>query len=144
MTPATFEHFVLIRSSADKLFALTQDYSQRLDWDPFLKVARLCDGATEAKIGVRAWCVARSGLGMETEYISFDPPKRTAVRMTQGPFFIKKFSGSWVFSEEGPETRVTFRYNVIARPAWLGRLLHGVFTKDTRRRLKALKRFCEA
>jgi len=140
----TFEDSIVIRASAEDLFSLTQDYTRRLEWDPFLKVATLVGGATEPAVGVRAWCVAKSGFGMETEYVSFEPPRRTAVRMTKGPFFLNKFSGSWVFKEEtDDQTRVTFRYNVVARPKWLGRLLGERFAKDTTRRLKALKRFGE-
>ena len=71
-----------------ELFRLTQDYDHRLDWDPFLKEARLVGGAQTAGIGVRAWCVAKSGLGMETEYVSFNPPKTVAVKMTKGPAII--------------------------------------------------------
>jgi ribosome-associated toxin RatA of RatAB toxin-antitoxin module len=141
---ATFEDSVLICASAESLFRLTQDYTRRLEWDPFLKVATLVGGAVEPGVGVRAWCVAKSGFGMETEYVSFDPPRRTAVRMTKGPLFLRKFSGSWVFREEpNGQTRVTFRYHVVARPKWLGKFLGGRFEKDTTRRLLALKRFCE-
>ena len=144
MAAATFEDAIVIASSPAALFELTQDYSRRLEWDPFLKVAELRHGATAAGLGVRAWCVARSGIGMETEYVSFQPPERTAVRMTEGPFFLGKFSGSWVFTaQEDGRTRVTFRYNLVTRPAWLGGLLRGVFSRDTTRRLHALKAFVE-
>jgi Polyketide cyclase / dehydrase and lipid transport len=74
----TFEATIEIRADANALFDLTQDYDRRLDWDPFLKQARLVGGATAAGVGVRAWCVARSGLGMETEYVSFQRPQVAA------------------------------------------------------------------
>ena len=76
----TFEHAVLIRAPAAALFALTQDYTRRLEWDPFLRSAELLGGAAEAGVGVRANCIARSGLAMETEYVSFNPPTTTAVK----------------------------------------------------------------
>ena len=140
----TFEYSILIRATPEHLFALTQDYSRRLEWDCFLKEAYLLDGATESGIGVRANCVAKSGLAMETEYVSFNPPTVTAVRMTRGPWFIGSFAGSWRFHEESPgETRVHFRYNVQAWPAGLKPILSGilawVFSRDTRKRLAALK-----
>src|SRR6266852_4064296 len=133
----TFEHSILIRADAAQLFALTQDYTRRLDWDPFLKEACLLDGATDAAVGVRANCVAKSGLAMETEYVSFNPPGVTAVKMTKGPWFIESFAGSWRFLEEaGGMTRVFFRYHVRARPRWIAALLSPfvafVFARDTR------------
>ncbi len=144
----TFEHSVLIRAGAAQLFVLTQDYTKRLEWDPFLKKAYLLDGATEAAVGVRAKCVAKSGLAMVTEYVSFNPPGVTAVRMTKGPWFIESFAGSWRFQEEAEgRTRVSFCYHVRARPAWLAAalspLLALVFGRDTRKRLTALKHFVE-
>ncbi|HKQ73456.1 MAG TPA: SRPBCC family protein [Blastocatellia bacterium] len=140
----TFEHSILIRAPARELFALTQDYSRRLEWDCFLKAAYLLDDAPRAGIGVRANCVARSGLAMETEYISFNPPEVAAVKMTRGPWFIESFAGSWRFHEETREqTRVYFKYSVRARPRWLAPLLSPVlavvFARDTRKRLAALK-----
>jgi len=140
----TFESSILIHARAADLFALTQDYSRRLEWDSFLKAAYLLDGAQRAGLGVRANCVARSGLAMETEYISFDPPEVTAVKMTRGPWFIESFAGSWRFHEEPlGKTRVYFKYSVRARPRWLAPLLSPilalVFARDTRKRLAALK-----
>jgi len=90
----TLEYSILVRATAAQLFALTQDYGQRLEWDPFVNEAYLLDGTTEAEVGVRSHCVARSGLAMETEYVSFYPPRTTAVKMTKGPWFIETFSGS--------------------------------------------------
>jgi ribosome-associated toxin RatA of RatAB toxin-antitoxin module len=144
----TFEAAIDIRAGADALFDLTQDYDRRLDWDPFLKEARLVGGATAPGIGVRAWCVARSGLGMETEYVSFQRPQVAAVKMTRGPAMFGSFAGSWRFKTVVPDTtRVVFRYHVTARPTWLRRVLDPifclVFERDVVQRLEALKRFAE-
>lgn len=140
----TFEHSILIRGTARQLFALTQDYSRRLEWDCFLKQASLLDGAKVAGLGVQARCVAKSGLAMDTEYVSFHPSTVAAVKMTRGPWFIESFAGSWRF-EEAPvgQTRVFFRYHVRAQPRWLAALLTPLlawqFARDTRKRLAALK-----
>jgi ribosome-associated toxin RatA of RatAB toxin-antitoxin module len=139
-----FESSVLIMAPAEALFALTQDYDRRLLWDPFLSEARLLGGATAAGVGVRAWCVARgTGLGMETEYVSYRPPKATAVEMTRGPWLLKRFAGSWRFEAEGAGTRVTFRYSLVARPALLTRLVAAVFGYEMKQRLAGLKAFAE-
>lgn len=139
---------IIVNASADLLFALSQDYDRRLAWDPFLKEARLLGGATQAGIGVKAWCVARSGLGMETEYITFAPPRMIAVRMTRGPALLAAFSGSWRFEAFAPgRTRVTFAYHLRSRPRWLRWLvdpiLQLVFARGTWRRLRALRRAAE-
>jgi hypothetical protein len=70
----TFRQSVEVAAEPQALFDLTQDYSCRLDWDPFLKEAMLLGGAVRAGLGVRAWCVARNGIGMETRYVSFESP----------------------------------------------------------------------
>jgi ribosome-associated toxin RatA of RatAB toxin-antitoxin module len=144
----TFERSIEINAHRAALFDLTQDYSRRLDWDPFLKEARLVGGAGKSAVGVRAWCVAKTGMGMETEYVSFNPPERTAVKMTRGPAILKSFAGSWVFEPKGENrTRVVFRYHLSARPGWLSFLLEPilqwVFSRDTQKRLEALKQAVE-
>jgi hypothetical protein len=138
------EQFIEIEASPADLFALTQDYSRRLEWDPFLASAELVGGASRAGLGVRAYCVARGGSGMETEYVSFDPPRATAVRMTRGPWFLASFAGSWRFLEVRPgRTRVEFRYNLRARPSWLSKVLTPfltrAFARQMQRRLRYLK-----
>jgi ribosome-associated toxin RatA of RatAB toxin-antitoxin module len=142
----TFEQAVEFNATPEALFRLTQDYNHRLDWDPFLKEARLVGGARESGIGVRAWCVAKSGLGMETEYVSFNPPKTVAVKMTKGPTIISSFAGSWRFQLLAPDrTRVIFRYHLSAR--WLGfaldPIMRVVFRHDVKKRLDSLKRTVE-
>jgi ribosome-associated toxin RatA of RatAB toxin-antitoxin module len=140
----TFEESVVIRSDPAALFRLSQDYDRRLEWDRFLRSARLLGGAHQAGLGVRAVCVARSGWAMETEYVSFNPPRTIAVKMTRGPWFLDRFAGSWHFDDLDPgQTRVSFRYHLTARPKWLAGLLEPiltrVFARDSRKRLQNLK-----
>jgi hypothetical protein len=144
----TVQSSILVRADRASLFALTQDYGRRLTWDPFLKEARLLGGAGRPAPGVRAWCEAWHGLGMETAYVSFVPPRVAAVRMTRGPAVLASFAGSWRFEDAGPGlTRVVFRYHMRARPGWLRPLLEpvlaGLFARDTRSRLRALRRAAE-
>ena len=144
----TFERSIEINAPRAALFDLTQDYSRRLEWDPFLKEARLVGGANTPGVGVRAWCVANSGMGMETEYVTFSPPERTAIKMTRGPAILKTFAGSWVFEVvSDSRTRVVFRYHLSASPRWLKSVLEPilqfVFSRDMQKRLVALKRAVE-
>jgi hypothetical protein len=140
----TFEQSIVIAASPGELFALAQDYGRRLEWDPFLKSAQLLGGAEEPGVGVHAYCLARTGLGMETEYVSFNPPRACAVKMIRGPRLIGSFASSWRFEEVAPgQTRVGVRNHIRARPWWLSWLLTPLFmwsfTRDTRKRLAALK-----
>ena len=101
----------LIKCSPEFAFDYTQDYKQRLSWDTFLVKAELMEGATAAGKGVKAYCVAKNGVGMVTEYVSFSRPKATAIKMTKGPFMFKSFLGSWNFREiQTGITEVTFLY----------------------------------
>jgi hypothetical protein len=125
MTSHKFSESVNIERTRTVVFDYTQDYSNRLTWDTFLIEARLLDGATQADKGVKAWCVSRNGLGMETEYVSFDRPKVTAIRMTKGPYMFKHFAASWNFTTESSnKTTVTFLYSFRLRfhITWLVRL----------------------
>src|SRR5262245_34970577 len=145
----TFTQSIVVRADPVALFDLSQDYGRRLNWDPFLKEATLLGGAAGPATGVRAWCVARSGLGMETEYVTVARPRIVAVRMTRGPGILEAFAGSWRFESLGPErTRVVFRYHLKARPTWLRPVLEPVltalFSLDTRNRRRALKRAAES
>jgi hypothetical protein len=53
----TFDESVEIAAEPAALFCLSQDYSRRLEWDPFLRSAQLVGAAREAGLGVRALCV---------------------------------------------------------------------------------------
>jgi len=111
---------IQIKSSPEIVFDYTQNYKNRLQWDTFLIEARLVDGATESAKGVKAWCVAHNGIGMETEYVSFNRPKVTAVKMTKGPYLFKNFAGSWQFDRRGEgSTWVTFTYSFKLRFPYL-------------------------
>lgn len=69
-------------------------------------------GAIKANKGVKAYCVAKNGLGMVTEYVSFNPPKATAIKMTEGPYMFKTFLGSWTFKDiDKLQTEVIFLYS---------------------------------
>jgi ribosome-associated toxin RatA of RatAB toxin-antitoxin module len=145
-TMPTFERSIDVPAPREALFWWMQDYDRRLEWDTFLAEARLVD-ADRAAVGVRAWCVDRAGRGMETEYVSFRPPARVAVRMTRGPWMFRSFAGSWAYQDLAPDlTRVTFRYHVEARPN-LGpitdAILTRVFAREMTERLEALRSFAQ-
>jgi ribosome-associated toxin RatA of RatAB toxin-antitoxin module len=107
-----FSERVIINCTPVAAFDYTQDYKNRLCWDTFLTKAELMDGAITAGKGVKAYCVAKNGLGMVTEYVSFNRPASVAIKMTEGPYMFKSFLGSWRFKEHGDlQTEVIFLYS---------------------------------
>ena len=116
MEAIKFTEQILINEKSEKVFDFTQNYNNRLKWDTFLKKADLIDGATIADKGVRAYCVAKNGMGMVTEYVTYNRPKVTAIKMTKGPFMFKSFLGSWTFKDiPNDKTEVIFLYSFSLR-----------------------------
>lgn len=111
MKAIKFSNTIRINERAERVFDYTQDYENRLVWDSFLTRAELINGALKADKGVKAYCVAKNNMGMETEYVTFNRPKVTAVKMTKGPYMFKQFAASWAFKEiEEQQTEVVFTY----------------------------------
>ena len=132
MESLKFTETIEINCDSEVVFDYTQDYNKRLTWDTFLKKAELIEGAIKASKGVKAYCVAKNGLGMETEYVTFNRPKATAVKMTKGPVMFKSFLGSWTFKELNPNScKVIFLYSFKLRFPF------SLFNKIIRRNLKA-------
>jgi ribosome-associated toxin RatA of RatAB toxin-antitoxin module len=137
-----FSEKIVIKESPALIFDYTQDYQNRLEWDTFLKKAELMAGAITAGKGVKAWCVAKNGMGMVTQYVSFHRPKVTAVKMTKGPYLFKSFQGSWTFKELSQEmTEVIFLYSFELRFPFnlFGLLVRQNLQNNVRQRLTDLK-----
>ncbi|HEU4370301.1 MAG TPA: SRPBCC family protein [Methylomirabilota bacterium] len=144
----TVDASIVITAPRDKLFALTQDYDARLRWDPFLTDIEFKHGATQAMVGVQVWVRARNRLSMTVEYITLDPPNAVAMKMIEGPWLFRKFSGTWLFRDDGAgRTRVTFRYNFQCRLGPANLVAHSLiaraFRRDIEARLQGLKRSAE-
>jgi len=146
MEAIKFTERIVINENAQLIFDYTQDYNNRLVWDTFLKRAELIGGATKADKGVKAYCVAHNGLGMETEYVTFSRPKVTAIKMTKGPYLFKSFFGSWTFKElDSDKTEVIFLYSFDLRFPFnlLTFFIKINLQKNVRRRLVDLKNCIE-
>jgi ribosome-associated toxin RatA of RatAB toxin-antitoxin module len=142
MKSIKFSECIEIPGGAESIFDYTQDYANRLSWDTFLTKAYLLNSARHPGKGVKAWCVAKNGLGMETEYISFTRPKVTAIKMTKGPFMFRDFAASWTFAERSTGlTTVTFLYAYSLRFPYnfMTPIVTIIFRKNVRQRLKDLK-----
>lgn len=138
------EERILIQAPQEALFDLSQDYELRLAWDPFLRAMRFLDGAVQTGVGVRVWVRARNGLTMTVEYITFHRPHAAAMKMIRGPWFFRRFAGSWRFKTQ-PDGMVeaVFRYAFDTRWLWLRPLLDPIIghtlRRDIRKRLGGLK-----
>jgi hypothetical protein len=147
----SLEASIEVHARPEEVFDLIHDYARRLDWDPFLREARLLGGAASAGVGVKTLCTARAGFGglaMETVYVSFDRPRVAAVKMTRGPALLETFAASLRQDDLGSgRTRVTYRFNFATRPRWLRAIGDPIaavlFERETRQRLEALKSHLE-
>lgn len=141
-----FTETIIIDEMAEKVFDFTQDYSNRLKWDTFLKKADLMEGATTAGKAVRAYCVAKNGIGMVTEYVTYNRPRVTAIKMTKGPYMFKSFLGSWTFKElTMNKTEVIFLYSFSLRFPFniLTSFIKSNLQTNVKKRLIDLKNYIE-
>jgi ribosome-associated toxin RatA of RatAB toxin-antitoxin module len=141
------EGSILIDASPDALFALSQDYNLRREWDPFVRDMRFLGRNTEAGLGVEVWVRAWTGLTMTVRFTSFRPPVSVAMKMVRGPWFFRRFAGTWLFKVAAAgRTDVTFRYCLETRWPWL-KIFHPIiawiFRRDVRGRLRGLKHGAE-
>lgn len=146
MKAIKFRESILIAEQADIIFDLTQDYNKRLCWDTFLRKAEVLYGAKTAGKGVKTYCEAKNGLGMETEYVSFNRPKVVAIKMTKGPYLFKSFYGSWNFKAIDKKiTEVVFLYSFSFRfPFNLANvLIKAILRREVKTRLKDLRAWIE-
>ncbi len=132
-----------INAPPKEIFLLSQDYSRRLEWDSFLREARILGSQTKAGVGVRTFCRAWNGIGIETEYVTFKPPHVVAVKMIKGPWLFQEFAATWRFDTSGNRTLVTFIYHYKVRPRFISPLLRLLFKIEMSRRLRDLKIFVE-
>ena len=139
--PVKIKKSIRIKENREVIFDFTQDYSRRLKWDNFLKKAELINAKTLRK-DVKAWCVSKYGLEMETKYLSFNHPKVTAVKQNRKSLWFSVFSGSWRLEEiEKNKTEVCFTYSSILNfpfnlVQWL---INSIWMKKVEQRLDDLK-----
>jgi ribosome-associated toxin RatA of RatAB toxin-antitoxin module len=144
-----FSVSTMVSGSADWLFALSQDYSRRQEWEPFASRSELLDGATVPAVGVDEYIESTGGLVMVSRYVSLRPPHVAAVSMIDGPPLLASFSGGWKFRQISPtHCRVTFTYNFRTSPIWLRWAMEPIaglwYKRQTRARLNGFKEWAEA
>ncbi len=139
----------IIPASAEAVFALVHDYARRLEWDTLLQEAYLEPAFPEAQRGAISVCRGKSILGgfaLRTQYVTFEKGKVAAVKMLNQPPFFDLFAASIRHIKVSEnESEIIYKLNFTAKPRWLRWLLHPVMGKvfawETRKRLRALKKF---
>lgn len=138
---------IKINASCDVVFNLIHDYRRRLEWDSMLREARLLGGAKNAAVGVRSVCKGTwrgAFLSMETEYVSFEPGKRAAVKLVGNPPFFERFAATILHKSLGQDSsETTYIYNFRAKPRWLRPVMNVMLKREVEKRLVALKYFLE-
>lgn len=67
---------------------------------------------------------SKLGMSMVVEFVPVTPPTCAAIVMISGPWFLKKFAGSWTFAESTPGYSIAkFRYSIQAKPAILRNII---------------------
>lgn len=133
-----------IQSTKEALFDITQNYSIRMDWDPFPESYSFLNG-NKIERGLQLKVIDKAGRSMTVEYVSYKPPLVASIRMVNGPWYIKRFSGSWSFKQlDENNTKVIFKYTIISYPIFIGKIVRYVFRKNAEKRLTALKHYIES
>lgn len=139
-----------IPASCKEVFDVVHDYSRRLEWDTLLQAAYL-EGVDRADIGVVAVCVGKTalmGLEIRTAYVSFQPGKVAAVKLSSPAPFFEAFAASIRHFDLGNGcSEIIYELNYKAKPAFLRPLMHPIMSSmlkwETRKRLRSLKRYIE-
>lgn len=146
---AIVESHTTIGAPIDVVYRTSQDYSIRYEWDPFPENIAVVSGEpNDLSVGTQVHIKSKLGMSMLVEFVQVMPPSRAAVKMVQGPWFLAKFAGSWIFQEVSSNaTAARFRYTIIAKPALLRFLVEPMaslyFSRVVSKRLAGLKAYCE-
>ena len=144
------EDSIDIKEEQEEIYHVTQDYKVRFKWDPFPdRLEMVGGGEYTPALGNQVYVRSSLHLSMVVEFVQIAPPSHMAIAMVSGPWFLKKFAGTWIINDtQSGVTKVRFRYLLQTQPACLRVLLDGIatayFRLAIRNRLIALKKYCEA
>ncbi|MGI8788316.1 MAG: SRPBCC family protein [Pyrinomonadaceae bacterium] len=141
-----------IPAPAEEVFELLHDYKRRLEWDTLLQEAYLEPEFEKSERGAISVCRGKTILGgfaIRTVYVSFEPGKVAAVKMLNQPPFFDTFAASIRHRKiDDAHSEIIYKVNFTAKPRFLRPILNPimrrVFVWETRRRLKALKKFFQS
>jgi hypothetical protein len=133
------------------VFDLIHNYKRRLEWDTLLQKAYLepeFEIAAKDAISVCKGKWILGGFALRTQYITFEKGRVAAIKMLNQPPFFDTFAASIRhFPIDENTSEVVYHVNFTAKPKFLQPVLHpimkAVLTWETKKRLRALKRFFE-
>ena len=99
----------------DWLFNFTQNIDERLKWDKQTTEIGFINDNTALEEGTGVFTKSKEGLHMETEYLSFYPPNKIAIKMINNSNLFKNFVGVWTYkSEQKKQTilQITYQFNL--------------------------------
>jgi ribosome-associated toxin RatA of RatAB toxin-antitoxin module len=138
-----------VRAPQSWLFDLSQDYSRRLNWDPFSESYSFLTPDCVPRVGAELSGRAKNGFTMYARYIAFNPPEGAAFEMVSGPWFFRTFAGAWRFAQSDPDcTTVSFNYSFTVRPGFMSWLFEPILRRSLERHVRAriagLKAYAES
>ena len=142
------EHAEIVHASQKSVFLLSQSYHLRSCWDPFVKFYTFSSENILVEPGLRVWVHGRNGFSLEAEYTAVQYPNVVVIKMTQGPWFFRSFTGTWQFTAvDESTTNVLFRYSFQTKWKWLSPLLDRIiarmFRKDVQARVRGFRKAVE-
>ena len=149
----TIEESISITAAPEAVFDLVQDSARRPEWDERVLrawVERASAPGKGARLFVQARVLGPLTATTELEYVLFERPRRTAVKIvaTRGPALMRAGGGTWIFAGVDGGTRFTTRFGYEVHGGALGRVLdrwffRGSMERLTRSSLSNLKRLLE-
>jgi ribosome-associated toxin RatA of RatAB toxin-antitoxin module len=137
---------ILVNSNLEKAFTISQDYSLRSSWDPFIIEYKILSAELPLSRGYIVYVKSKHAMSMTVEYTNYNKPNHVAMKMISKSIYFRHFSGYWHFeSFEKNQTTVTFKYqyslqNFLIPCTWL---FHYFMNKEMKKRLIALKEYIE-
>lgn len=131
----------------DFCFEQTQDMNKRVSWDDEIKVIRFMPGYTALDTGARVYVENKTGVGFETEYLSFNPPHEIKIKKIGGSSLFNHFIGGWYYDAPDSESTVlTIRYEFTLSLIYklITPVLKWYLKRLIRKKLKQIKTFLEA
>ncbi len=139
------EESIVICLPSKEVYRIAQDYSVRFDWDPFPERLEMIDGNDyKPSIGGKVFIRSKLGISMTVEFVQVNPPNTDAIKMVSGPWYLKKFAGSWLFKPINEDrTLVKFRYSIQAKGFLIKHLIEAIaviyFCNIVKKRLEGLR-----
>lgn len=132
-------------NASPELVYYTAHY-QSEKWDPFGTRIYCIHCKENVTQGNRQKIISWHRQSMIVEYIHVSAPSTVAMKMLKGPYYLKKFAGTWQFKKEGNNKTLACWYYYLQAAKkfrYLEPFMMIYFKWESRRRLNALARLCE-